>query len=86
MDLRWTIEANTTCIPVDPQIRSNPLETESQNQTIGRDRIETWASVYRDGSKGITFFHMYVQRRAEGVDTRLTPAATPISTVDFLGR
>lgn len=29
----------------------------------------------------------YVQRRAEeGVDTRLTPAATPISTVDFLGR
>lgn len=39
MDLRWTIEANTTCIPVDPQIRSNPLETESQNQTIGRDRI-----------------------------------------------
>lgn len=41
-DLRWTMEANTTCIPVDAQIRSNPLETESQNQTIRRDRIGPW--------------------------------------------
>lgn len=82
------MEANTTCIPVDPQIRSNPLETESQNQTIRRGSDRAVDRVSECLPRWFERYYVlpYVQRRAEGVDTRLTPAATPISTVDFLGR